>query len=109
MEADERIEETLRRELKEETGIEIRVGRLVHFEEVFFFYNPTGRAYHGLHFYHLGIPKTDEVIEDYEVVGDSAENPSWVAIQNLRGEDFQILGDKIIDLCQQSQNYEYRK
>ncbi len=101
IEASERIEETLKRELQEETGIEIEAGRLAHFEEVFFYYNPSGKAYHGLHFYYLCKPKTEEIIEDSRVIDGSAEKPSWVAIEGLRQEDFQLLGGKILELCRQ--------
>ena len=102
IEAGESTEETLVRELREETGIEIEVGRLVHFEEVFFYYNPSGRAYQGRHFYYLCMPKAGQVVAEDEVMDGSAERPSWVAIQNLSGEDFQILGNTILDLCRQA-------
>lgn len=49
----ERMEETLKREAQEETGIEIDLVRFAHFEEVFFYYDPSDRAYHGLHFYFI--------------------------------------------------------
>jgi 8-oxo-dGTP pyrophosphatase MutT (NUDIX family) len=54
----ERMEETLRREIREETGIEIDDINFARFIEVFFYYDPSEKAYHGLHFYFICKPKT---------------------------------------------------
>ena len=96
----ERIEETLRREVREEAGIEIQVERFAYFDEVFFLYDPSGRAYHGLHFYYLCSAQTFELLPDNQVNDDSAESPRWVSISSLQPQDFQILGDTILDLCE---------
>jgi 8-oxo-dGTP pyrophosphatase MutT (NUDIX family) len=44
----ERIEEALKREVREETGIEIDIDilELVSFREDFFYYDPSGEAFH---------------------------------------------------------------
>ncbi len=49
----ERIEDAPKREIREETGIEVEIGRFARFEELFFYYDPSGTAYHGLHFYYV--------------------------------------------------------
>ena len=95
----ERMEEALKRETREETGIEIDAVRFVHFEEVFFYYDPSDRAYHGLHFFFLCQPKTLTLLPDDSVEDGSAEQPRWIEICNLYPEDFQIHGDKILELC----------
>jgi len=95
----ERIRDTLKRELVEETGIEIEVGKLAHFEELFFCYDPSDTAYHGLHFYYICKPKTSRLLGDDQVDDESAEKPRWVDIQSLQAQDFQIHGDIILDLC----------
>jgi 8-oxo-dGTP pyrophosphatase MutT (NUDIX family) len=100
IEAGERIEEALIRETHEETGIDIEVGSFKHFEEDFFFYNPSGKAYHGLHFYYMCKPVTFQLLANDEVNDHSAESPQWVEIQNLRPEDFQLHGDVILKICQ---------
>lgn len=97
----ERIEDALRREVYEETGIEIQVDRLAFFEELFFYYDPSGRAYHGLHFYYLCTPVTRDVIADEQVADGSAERPHWVMLRNLRAEHFQHAGEKILAVCRQ--------
>lgn len=98
----ERMEETLKREAQEETGIEIDVVRFVHFEEVFFYYDPSDRAYHGLHFYFICRPKTLRLLTDDQVDDGSAEKPRWVEILDLHPEDFQFHGDVVLELCKQA-------
>lgn len=97
----ERMEETLKRETGEETGIEIEVVRFAHFEEVFFYYDPSDSAYHGLHFYFICRPKTLRLLPDDHVVDGSAEQPRWVETLNLHPEDFQLHGDILLQLCKQ--------
>ncbi len=102
IELGERMAETLKREVLEETGVEIEVGRLVHFEEVFFYYDPSDRAYHGLHFFFICQAKAVNTLPDEQVNDDSAEKPHWVAIATLKTEDFQYHGEVILALCGQA-------
>ena len=95
----ERMEETLKREVKEEAGIEIEVKSLVYFEEVFFYYDPSRKAYHGLHFHFICQPKTFELLRDDCVQDDSAGNPRWVEIQELQAQDFQIHGEVVLEIA----------
>jgi mutator protein MutT len=99
IEAGERVEETLRREIEEETGIAVEVGELARFREVFFYYDPSETAYHGLHFYYLCSPATLELVADEEVRDSSAERPRWVEIRGLQAEDFQVHGELILQLA----------
>jgi len=102
IEVGERMAETLKREALDETGVEIEVGRLIHFEEVFFYYDPSDRAYHGLHFFFLCQARTVETLPDEQVVDDAAEKPRWVEIATLKPEDFQYHGEVILALCMQT-------
>jgi 8-oxo-dGTP pyrophosphatase MutT (NUDIX family) len=95
----ERIKDTLKREVKEETGLEIEVGRFAHFEEIFFYFNPSGKAYHGLHFYYICSPLTRQLIEDDRVDDFAAEKPRWVEIADLQPQDFQVHGEAILTIC----------
>lgn len=95
----ERIEETLEREAQEETGIEIDVIQFAHFEEVFFYYDPSDKAYHGLHFFFICRTKTVRLLDDDKVDDESAEQPRWVEIRDLQPEDFQLNGDVVLALC----------
>ena len=76
--------------------------RFVHFEEVFFYYDPSDRAYHGLHFYFICRPKTLRFLADDQVEDESAEQPRWVEIRGLRPEDSQFHGDVVLELCKQA-------
>lgn len=98
----ERLEEALKRETREETGIEIDAVRFVHFEEVFFYYDPSDRAYHGLHFYFICRPRMSGLLPDDRVIDGSAEQPRWVEIRDLHPQDFQIHGEVVLELCKQA-------
>jgi 8-oxo-dGTP pyrophosphatase MutT (NUDIX family) len=95
----ERIEETLRREVSEEAGIAIRVQRFLRLEELFFYYDPSDTAYHGLHLFYLCHPETLELLPDLQVSDGSAEKPRWVEVASLRPERFQAHGTTILQLC----------
>jgi len=98
----ERIEDALRREICEETGIEVEIERFARFEELFFYYDPSETAYHGLHFYYVCSPKTLALLDDAQVEDDAAGKPRWVEIEGLQPQDFQAHGDIILELCQAS-------
>lgn len=100
IEIGERMTQTLRRETREETGIEISVDRFVHFEELFFYYDPSGKAYHGLHFYFVCSPITVILHTDGRVNDSSAGKPRWVEMLDLQPQDFQYHGDMILGLLE---------
>jgi 8-oxo-dGTP pyrophosphatase MutT (NUDIX family) len=104
----ERIKDALKRELQEETGIEVQVERFARFEELFFYYDPSGTAYHGLHFYYLCSPKTLTLLDDAQVKDDAAAKPRWVDVHGLQATDFHAHGDFIIDLCKEVTLSSYR-
>lgn len=81
--------EALQRELVEEAGIQIVVGSLAHFQEDFFYYDPTGKAWHGLLFYYDCTPLTFDLLQGDEVDDEAAENPQWVKIEELHEENMQ--------------------
>jgi 8-oxo-dGTP pyrophosphatase MutT (NUDIX family) len=99
IEIGEHMADTLRREVLEETGIPIGVGPLVDVEELFFYYDPSGRAYHGLHFYYLCDPLSGSLLSDDRVVDGSTEKPRWVPFDSLTPADFQHGGEKILAFC----------
>ena len=100
----ERIKDTLKREVGEETGLEIEVGTFTHFEEIFFYFDPSEKAYHGLFFYYICFPKSSHLIEDDQVDDFAAEKPRWVEIASLHPSDFQINGDAILEICNKAVN-----
>ena len=100
VEAGERLEDALRREVREETGIEIEVEAFAHFREDFFYYDPLDEAYHSLLFYYICTPRTLDLVVDEQVDDEEAENPRWMEIQGLQEEDFQNHGETLLELLQ---------
>jgi 8-oxo-dGTP pyrophosphatase MutT (NUDIX family) len=98
VEAGERMELALKREIREETGIEVTVGPLVGFREGFFYYEASDLAHHVLAFFHLCTPETLEVCSKEEIDDGEADNPHWAEIDTLQAEDFHFYGDLIVEL-----------
>lgn len=100
IEIGENIEDALRREVREETGIEVAVERFRHFEEQFFYYDPTGEAFHCFLFFYLCRPQTITLIPDDQVADGEVEKPRWVQVGGLKREDFHNWGDIALDIIQ---------
>ncbi len=81
--------EALQRELMEETGIQVEVGSLLHFQEDFFYYDPKDEAMHGLLFYYNCRPLTFDLLASDEVDDESVTNPQWVKIDTLHEDNLQ--------------------
>jgi len=89
VELGERMETALKREVREETGIEIEVGDFEGFEENFFYYDPLDEAFHSLLFFYRCTPKTFIPVPSHLVDDGEATNPHWVELGNLKPEDFE--------------------
>jgi 8-oxo-dGTP pyrophosphatase MutT (NUDIX family) len=100
-EMDECLEDALRREVREETGLEIEIERFVGFKEDFFYYDPADFAFHGLMFFYLCRPLTFQLAADAEILDGEVEKPRWVPIEQLRLEDIQSHGEIIFAALQQ--------
>lgn len=85
----ERIEDALRREVKEETGIEIKVERFLHFKEHFFYYDPLDEAFHSFMVFYRCRPRTLALVTDDAVDDGEVEKPRWMDLKELAVEDFQ--------------------
>lgn len=89
VEVGERLEAALKREVWEETGLEVEVVRFLTFRESFFHYDPSGNSYHCYLFYYLCHPLTFTLRSNEEIEDGEAENPHWVALFTLKGENYQ--------------------
>ena len=79
--------DALRREVREETGIEIDVTDLVHIEEQFFFHDPTEEAWHSFLFFFRCTPQTFQIVHD--ATDSEVATVEWHAVVNLQPETFQ--------------------
>jgi 8-oxo-dGTP pyrophosphatase MutT (NUDIX family) len=100
-EVDERLEEALHREVREETGLEVEIERLVAFKEDFFYYDPLDFAFHGLLFFYLCKPLTFQLATDDQIDDGEVKQPRWVSIDQLRPEDIQSHGEIVFAALQQ--------
>jgi 8-oxo-dGTP pyrophosphatase MutT (NUDIX family) len=89
VEIHEKLEEGLKREVKEETGLEIEVGELVLTKESFFYYQPLDQAFHSFLFFYKCSPLTDNFLADEDVDDLESEKPRWKSIKEIQKEDFQ--------------------
>ena len=98
----EKLEDAIKREVREETGIEIEVGRLLLFKEFFFYYEPLDEAYQNFSFFYLCKPKTTDLLEDDQVdQEDESEKPRWIDLKSIKEEEIQTGGEEIFQLLRE--------
>ncbi len=98
IERGEGVEDALKREMWEETGLRVEVGEFLHFETDLFYYDPLDLAIHGfLFFYRCRALSTQLFPVDYPEIED-LERAEWVAAGELRAESFQAHGERTLRL-----------
>ncbi len=102
VELGETLEESMKRELKEETGIEIEVEKFLKVNEIFFYYDPLDEAYHNFSFFYLCKPKTTTLMAD-DLVDPEEESikPRWISIKDLTEDQMQVGSKEIFQLLSQ--------
>lgn len=82
----------LRREVREEVGMAVTVGELLHVRESFFYCDPIHAAWHAIIFYYqcaMDPPDAQPIVGDIEEF-------CWIPIPELRESDFQSVHADII-------------
>ena len=102
IEIGEPIEAAFKREVREEAGLEIEVGELLHFEEGFFHYDPADTAWHTLQFFYRCQPVTFQLLADEQVDDAEAMQPRWIDIETLSEQHFRPAAGRVLRLLQQA-------
>lgn len=98
VEIGEKIEEAIRREVKEEAGIEIEVEKFFTFKESYFYYDPDDLAWQNYSFFFICKPLSFKLSEDNQVEFDEAYKPEWIEISRLKKDAFSYPADEIFQL-----------
>jgi 8-oxo-dGTP pyrophosphatase MutT (NUDIX family) len=98
IELGEKMEDGLKREVREETGIDIEIRRFAYFKEDFFYYDPLGEAFHSFMFFFVCKALTTELIPDDKVEDFESETPRWVDAAGLGAKDFYNDGEAILQI-----------
>lgn len=88
----------LKREVMEETGIDIEVDKFLHFETDFFYYDPLDLAIHGFLFFYRCTPLSTVLGKPDYPVEEDLDFPLWVDINTLNEDSFQSHGKMTLDL-----------
>lgn len=83
------IEDALRREMREEAGIEIDILHIIHFHENYFYYDPLDEAFNSYLYFYLCLPKTLSLAKPHEVDDLEAEDPQWISQDILSDQTIQ--------------------
>jgi 8-oxo-dGTP pyrophosphatase MutT (NUDIX family) len=98
IEKGEDIKAALKREVIEETGVEVEVGEFLHFETDFFYYDPADLAIHGFLFFYHCMPLTTQLGTPTHAVEEGLDCPLWADINSLTPASFQAHGKITLDL-----------
>ncbi len=102
LEKGETLEECVKREVWEETGVDIEVIELLHFKEVFFYYDPEDSAFHNFSFFYLCRPLTLETTDEHIMDDEETNNAQWVALAEF-DQGFHASVSEVLEIYRQKQ------
>lgn len=98
IEKGEAVEAALKREVWEETSLDVEVGDFLHFTTDFFYYDPADLAIHGFLFFYRCRPLTTEFTTPHYEPDEGLDGPLWVSIDTLHADHFQSFGNLTMTL-----------
>jgi 8-oxo-dGTP pyrophosphatase MutT (NUDIX family) len=98
IEKGEAVDAALRREVWEETGVEVEVGEFLHFQTDLFYYDPLDMAFHGFMFYYQCKPLGTALNPPEYSPEEDLEMPLWVDVNSLSVDSFQGHGEVTLNL-----------
>ena len=98
VERGEPLEAALRREIKEETGLEVATSEFIGFKEDFFYYDPLDEGSHCFLFFYRCHPLSLDLIPDDQINDAVIASLHWVRLASLHPDQFQSHGDLILEL-----------
>ncbi|MFN8452171.1 MAG: NUDIX domain-containing protein [Anaerolineae bacterium] len=98
IEKGEAVDAALRREVWEETGVQVEVGEFLHFQTDLFYYDPLDLALHGFLFFYAARPLTTALDPPEYPPEEDVDFPLWVSIDHLTADAFQAHGATIMRL-----------
>lgn len=102
LEKGETLEECVKREIWEETGVKVEVVELLHFKEVFFYYDPEDRAFHNFSFFYLCRPLTLETTDEHIMADEETNNAQWIDIKSF-DQGFHASVSEVLEVYRQKQ------
>lgn len=102
IEKGEATEAALKREMWEETGVEVEVGAFLDFTTDFFYYDPLDLALHGFLFFYRCTPITLALNPPEYPPEEDLEYPLWAEVDELNADSFQSHGEmtmRLIERC----------
>ncbi len=98
IEKGEPVDAALKREVWEETGVQVEVGEFLHFETDLFYYDPLELALHGFLFFYRCTPVTTALNPPEYPPEEDLMFPLWAKIEHLSVDSFQGHGQMTMDL-----------
>ena len=84
----ERLDEALKREVREETGLEVEIEHFITFRENFFYYDPSDEAFHAFLFFYKCRPLTFDLLENNKINDGEAHSPEWISLDDIKDGKF---------------------
>ncbi len=96
IELGERMEDALTREVREETGLDVRIDALLHVEEQFFFHDPTAEAWHALLFFFHCTPTAACSPDCAQIDTREVAAVHWHDVASLQPAMFQLAAHTVV-------------